>query len=204
MVLSMHDNRNKDRGRPRAFDTDAALDSAMLVFRQKGYHATSIGDLGQAMQLTTGSIYKAFTDKKTLFAKVFARYLSQRNGSLAARLTQCENGREQLAALLNFYVDSVLDVEGERGCLVAVSAVELQTLDEDLVGAVSAALMRNQQNLQQIIRLGQQDGSVNPALDCEATASLMLCIVLGMRVAGKVAATRPDSSIIPLALKLLY
>jgi AcrR family transcriptional regulator len=175
----------------------------MLVFRQKGYHATSIGDLGHAMQLTTGSIYKAFTDKQTLFATVFSRYLSQRNGSLAARLAQCENGREQLAALLNFYVDSVRDVEGERGCLVAVSAVELQTLDEELAGAVSAALMRNQQNLQQMIRLGQQDGSVNPALDCEATASLMLCIVLGMRVAGKVAATRPDSSIIPVALKLL-
>lgn len=81
--------------------------------------------------------------------------------------------------------------------------MELQTLNEELADAVSAALMRNQQNLQQIIRLGQQDGSVNPALDCEATASLMLCIVLGMRVAGKVAATRPDSSIIPLALKLL-
>ncbi|MGE1069959.1 TetR/AcrR family transcriptional regulator [Pantoea agglomerans] len=203
MVFAMNDNRYKERGRPRAFDTDAALDSAMLVFRQKGYHATSIGDLGQAMQLTTGSIYKAFTDKRTLFANVFARYLSMRNSSLAARLAQCENGREQLATLLNFYVDSVRDVEGEHGCLVAVSAVELQTLDEELAGAVSAALIRNQQNLQQIISLGQQDGSVNPALDREATASLMLCIVLGMRVAGKVAATRPDASIIPLALKIL-
>lgn len=203
MVPSLKESHFKERGRPRAFDTDAVLDSAMLVFRQKGYHATSIGDLGQAMQLTTGSIYKAFTDKQTLFATVFARYLSQRNGSLASRLAQCENGREQLEALLNFYVDSVRDVEGERGCLVAVSAVELQTLGEELAGAVSAALMRNLQNLQQIIRLGQQDGSVNPELDCDATASLMLCIVLGMRVAGKVAATRPDASIIPLALKVL-
>lgn len=203
MVFMMSSDLNKERGRPREFDTDAALDSAMLLFRQKGYHATSIGDLGQAMQLTTGSIYKAFTDKRTLFAKVFARYLSLRNSSLAARLAQCENGHERVAALLNFYVDSVRDVEGERGCLVAVSAVELQTLDEDLAGAVSAALMRNQQNLHQIISQGQQDGSINPALDRDATASLMLCIVLGMRVAGKVAATRPDATIIPLALKML-
>ena len=81
--------------------------------------------------------------------------------------------------------------------------MELQTLDEDLAGAVSAALMRNQQNLHQIISQGQQDGSINPALDRDATASLMLCIVLGMRVAGKVAATRPDATIIPLALKML-
>ncbi|MDF2041480.1 MULTISPECIES: TetR/AcrR family transcriptional regulator [unclassified Pantoea] len=199
----MNNSHSKERGRPREFDTDTALDNAMLIFRQKGYHATSIGDLSQAMHLTTGSIYKAFSDKRTLFAKVFARYLSQRFSSLAARLVQCANGREQLAALLHFYVESVRDIEGERGCLVAVSAVELHTLDEDLASAVTAALMRNKQNLQQIITLGQKDGSINPTLDSDSTASLMLCIVLGMRVAGKVAATRPDASLIPLALKLL-
>jgi len=203
MESTMNNNPHHERGRPRTFDTDAALDRAMLLFRQKGYHATSVGDLGQAMQLTTGSIYKAFTDKRTLFATVFARYLSLRNSSLAARLAECETGREKLAALLRFYVDSVRDVEGERGCLVAVSAVELHTLDEELADAVSAALLRNQQNLQQLIRLGQQDGSVNPSLECDATASLLLCLVLGMRVAGKVAATRPDASIIPLALKIV-
>lgn len=203
MVPAMNDNRYKDRGRPRAFDTDVVLDRAMLLFRQKGYHATSIGDLSQAMQLTTGSIYKAFTDKRTLFAEVFARYLSLRNSSLAQRLGQCENGRAKLEELLAFYMDSVRDVEGERGCLVAVSAVELQTLDEELAGAVGAALMRNYQNLQQLILQGQQDGSVNPSLDSESAASLLLCIVLGMRVAGKVAATRPDASVIPLAMTLL-
>lgn len=199
----MTDNLNRERGRPRAFDPDTALDSAMWVFRQKGYHATSIGDLSHAMHLTTGSIYKAFTDKRTLFAQVFTRYLSLRNRSLAARLAGCETGREQMAALLNFYVDSVRDVEGECGCLVAVSATELQTLDEDLARAVSSALIRNQQNLQQIIDQGQQDGSINPVLNSESIASLILCIVLGMRVAGKIAATRPDASLIPLALTLL-
>lgn len=199
----MNDNRYKDRGRPRAFDADEVLDRAMLLFRQKGYHATSIGDLSQAMQLTTGSIYKAFTDKRTLFADVFARYLSMRNSSLSQRLAQCENGRAKLAELLAFYVDSVRDIEGERGCLVAVSAVELQTLDEELAGAVGAALMRNYQNLQQLILQGQKDGSVNPSLDSAPAASLLLCVVLGMRVAGKVAATRPDASVIPLAMKLL-
>jgi len=198
-----NDNRIRERGRPRAFQTEAALDSAMQIFREKGYHATSIGDLSRAMQLTTGSIYKAFTDKRSLFAQVFARYLSLRQAALRERLAQCETGREKLTALLQFYVESVREIEGERGCLVAGSAVEIQTLDDDLAEAVSHALMRNQQTLQQLIVQGQRDGSINPALNADASASLMLCIVLGMRVAGKVAATRPDESVIPLALKIL-
>ncbi|WP_338103652.1 TetR/AcrR family transcriptional regulator [Mixta mediterraneensis] len=193
----------KYRGRPREFQLDEVLDRAMLVFREKGFHATSMGDLSEAMQLTTGSIYKAFSDKRQLFAQVFARYLSLRNGELRTRLESGKTGFARLEALLHFYVDSVRDLEGKRGCLVAGSAVELQTLEQDLAEAVSEAMTRNLQTLTLLIQQGQQDGSINAELNADATASLMLCIVLGMRVAGKIAPTRPDETIVPLALKIL-
>jgi tetracycline repressor-like protein len=54
------------RGRPREFDIDAALDKSVLVFRERGYHATSIADLTGAMELASGSVYKAFKDKAQL------------------------------------------------------------------------------------------------------------------------------------------
>lgn len=89
-------HKNKERGRPGEFNIKQALDDAMIVFRQKRYHAASISDLAEAMNLSAGSIYKAFKDKRSLFLLVFERYLRQRNTDLRRRLTPCISGREKL------------------------------------------------------------------------------------------------------------
>ena len=72
----------RPRGRPREFDIDKALDQAIRVFREHGYNATSIGDLISAMGLASGSIYKAFKDKRAVFLAAFDRYMSLRNDQL--------------------------------------------------------------------------------------------------------------------------
>ena len=60
--------------RPRAFDTDAALNGAMDVFWAQGYENASLPDLLTGMGITRGSLYKAFTDKKSLFLLILERY----------------------------------------------------------------------------------------------------------------------------------
>ncbi|KGT90528.1 transcriptional regulator [Erwinia typographi] len=195
--------KNKDRGRPREFDTELALDNAMLVFREKGFHAASIAELGEAMHLTAGSIYKAFKDKRTLFLNVFERYTSLRNEALRQRLATQATGREKLAELLRFYLESAQDVEGRRGCLVVGSATELQVLDEALSGLVRQAVIRNKSLLVSLLAQGQQDGSVSASLDTEVAAELILCLTFGMRIVGKMQNVTAREPTLSLAMKLL-
>src|SRR5260370_29269626 len=68
------------RGRPRAFDPDVALDHAMHVFWAKGYEGAALSDLTAAMRINRPSLYAAFGNKEQLFRKVLDRYM---NGPLA-------------------------------------------------------------------------------------------------------------------------
>src|SRR6266403_4687428 len=62
-------------GRPRAFDSDAALERAMHVFWAKGYEGASLSDLTRAMRINRPSLYAAFGNKEQLFRKVLDRYV---------------------------------------------------------------------------------------------------------------------------------
>src|SRR5688500_20409695 len=71
----------KPRGRPRSFDREAALDAAMEVFWRKGYEASSISDLTDAMGINPPSLYAAFGDKERLFMAAIERYSAERGES---------------------------------------------------------------------------------------------------------------------------
>ena len=194
----------RERGRPRQFDTAAAIDRAMLVFREKGYHSASISDLCAAMELTAGSLYKAFTDKRGLFLQAFERYTSLRNHMLRQRLDQQPDGRACIIELLRFYLESASEVEGRRGCLVVGSAIESQVLDQELAAVVRDALQRNLRSLIALIETGQQDGSIAKRHDAQTLGGVLLCLVLGMRVAGKVPDLLPaQAAMIATVLTLL-
>jgi len=61
-------------GRPRSFDEDEALESALRVFWEKGYEGASLSDLTAAMGINRPSLYAVFGNKEELFYKALGRY----------------------------------------------------------------------------------------------------------------------------------
>jgi TetR/AcrR family transcriptional repressor of nem operon len=190
-------------GRPREFDMDTALDRALRVFRERGYHATSIGDLTAAMRLTTGSVYKAFRDKHAVFMAAFERYIALRQEQTRSAAARGKNGRERLRNVLLSYVEHSQGSEGRRGCLVVGSAVELSAVDPVVGARVNAQLKANESFLAGLIREGQADGSIPGHVDADDTARLMICITQGMRVVGKARLPLDGERLVGVAMKLL-
>lgn len=195
----------RGRGRPREFDMVEALGAAIRVFRERGYHAASVADLRQAMALASGSIYKAFKDKRAVFLAAFDQYVSERDAIRGSALQDSGGtGKERLRELLRIYAEFSSGVEGQRGCLVVGSAVELSTFDGELARRVKGVISRNEALLAGIIAEGQADGSITPDIDVEAAARLMLCILQGMRVIGKTGRTRDEMhAVVDVALRVV-
>jgi AcrR family transcriptional regulator len=202
-VMSIREN-TRPRGRPREFDMNAALDQAIRVFREQGYNATSIPDLIAAMGLATGSIYKAFRDKRAVFLAAYDRYALLRNEQIAAVARTTKPAGERLRDVLAFYVESARGIEGRRGCMVVGSAVELAAVDREVAARVSASLARNEAFLADLIRQGQVDKSIPGRIDPEETARVMVYLTQGLRVVGKSGRPPPETStVVDIAMKLL-
>jgi TetR/AcrR family transcriptional regulator, transcriptional repressor for nem operon len=195
---------SRSRGRPREFDIDAALDKAAAVFSERGFHATSIVDLTDAMELASGSVYKAFKDKQSVFVAAFDRMEATRNESLRRVVEAGVPPRDVIHRVLMFYADASSGAAGKRGCLLAGSAMVLGTFDTDIVQRVNAGFRKIETLLATLIRAGQKDGSISKRVDGETTARLMLCAMQGMRVIGKTGRARAQMrQAADLAMKLL-
>ena len=64
----------RPRGRPRAFERDAALDRALGLFWTQGFEGTSIADLTEALEINPPSLYAAFGSKEELFREALGLY----------------------------------------------------------------------------------------------------------------------------------
>lgn len=64
-------------GRPREFDPDVFLNTALNCFWQNGYQATSMADLMKASGLASASIYKLYPDKRAIYLAALQRYMDE-------------------------------------------------------------------------------------------------------------------------------
>ena len=106
--------------------------------------------------------------------------------------------------VLEDYAALSAGAEGRLGCLVATSAAGLAALDAEMAACVAAALSRVERQVLDLVRLGQADGSIAAELDAGVTARALLCLMQGMRIAGKTGRTPAEmAEVAERAMRLL-
>jgi TetR/AcrR family transcriptional repressor of nem operon len=105
-------------GRPLEFDPDKAIDAAVEVFWCKGYEATSMTDLLEAMNLSKSSLYQTFGSKQQLFKRCLSRYVDRLSAEMTQELEEASSGRSFIEDTFVSIANTAQQPEGTKGCLV--------------------------------------------------------------------------------------
>jgi AcrR family transcriptional regulator len=111
-------------GRPREFDRGAALEAAMLAFWRKGFAATSMNDLCDAMNVRSPSLYAAFGSKEALYLEAIQRYVEMFGPPVWDGLAEGATARAGVENLLLAASETLPESHvTPGGCMAALAAV---------------------------------------------------------------------------------
>jgi AcrR family transcriptional regulator len=110
--------KSKSRGRPRAYDPGAALDSAARLFWEQGFADATLDDLSTAMGMGRPSIYNAFGDKESLFLRALERFRDTIGATPLRAFAEADSIRGALDALFRQTVEYTTADATHLGCLL--------------------------------------------------------------------------------------
>lgn len=181
------------RGRPRVFDRNAALATAMKLFWVKGYEATSIADLTTALGIGPTSLYAAFGSKDQLYAEALKLYATSYEHLVLGRFRTAPTAREAMFAYL---LDSAAAMTGSdddlpRGCMVTLGTVggaehaELGDLMRTTRGGAYEVLMAR-------LEKAVQDGELPKSVNIAYLARYLQTVQSGMAIRARDGASREE------------
>lgn len=147
--------------------------AAGRLFARRGYHGTSMRDLGKELGLLGSSLYSHVESKQDLLVDVVEEGARLFEASAERALANGGSGVERLRALIAGHVDVVLDnLDVARTFLN-----EARMLDSEQRRRVLAARDHYEQAFRNVIRDGVEDGSFRPGTDPK-TASIFILSML--------------------------
>lgn len=171
-------------GRPKEFDAERALDSAMQVFREHGYEGTSAAMLVDAMNIGRQSLYDTFGDKWQLYLSAIRRYgileASAHFAALQGEPRAIDGIRAAMERVVSVARTSCLGVNSI--CEFGDSKPDLAELLTTLDRSLRAAFIERIQEAQGL-------GDLADDLDPDLVMDFLVASFSGIRVAARGGAT---------------
>jgi AcrR family transcriptional regulator len=188
-------------GRPRAFDTDIALDRALQVFWRKGYEGTSLSDLTKAMGINRPSLYAAFGNKANLFRQALDRY-AEGPAAYTHKALNEPTARAVAERLLGGVVDLLADPCTPQGCLAVQGALACGEAADAIRRELIARRAAGEAALRRRLERAIADGDLPVDADPADLARFITTVSQGMAVQAAGGASREElRRVVEMALR---
>ena len=170
-------------GRPKKFNREGVLDSAIPVFWKQGFANTTVQHLEQATGVNKSGLYTEFKDKEDLFLASLRRYVQTR-GTEVLTAQPLGWGNIERFLRLGFGCD-----DDQRGCFAVNSMRELAGLPAEAQKLISSG----QQKLMRLLikNIEVEDPKLGPAIVADVVLTFFdgFCILQNLKV-GKASSER--------------
>lgn len=166
----------------KTFDTDEVLEKAGVMFASKGFEATSISDLTQAMGINKGSLYHAFGSKRDLFEAVIRKDVM---GRQATAFRQLEGIGDPIVAISAIFDGAIAQNAGSppnAANLIIITALDLPAHSDGVRDIVKFAVRNLEMLFARLIDQGHESGAISGTTGRDCTAKALVALLTGCRV----------------------
>lgn len=159
------------------FNEDQVIQKAMEVFWDKGYSATTMRELTDAMQINISSLYNTIGDKRQLFIRCIKHYTEMRIRTAEQRVANFDSPFEALEA---FIKDAANIITTEpNSCMCVKTAFEIEGNDADVQKVINDYNDYTHQFLKRMVKNAQNAGEIPPNEDAATIANYLVSLFTG-------------------------
>ena len=159
------------------------LETAAVLFNQKGFTGCSMGDIVAASGLEKGTLYGHFSTKEELALLAFDYAWKDTSDKRLRNVETVSSAVDKLRLHIDNYVNTP---SFPGGCPLLNFAVDADDGNPALRTRVRKALKGWEDFLAKIVGDGQSAGEINPEIDPHSVANLLISILEGATVVGRI------------------
>ncbi|MET1079290.1 MAG: TetR/AcrR family transcriptional regulator [Pseudomonas sp.] len=189
------------RGRPRQFDREQALQTALTLFWTHGYEGTSIAELVEALGIAPPSLYSAFGSKEQLFLEALRLYVAGPGNFVSRALHEESTGLGFIRRVLLDAAREFANGHHPPGCVIATGLVASASAHRQLAGEVAGLRSQTREVLALRIDQARSAGELSQACKPADLAGFYAAVIQGMSVQARDGAD--EASLIAIAEQAL-
>ncbi|EYT79587.1 TetR family transcriptional regulator [Streptomyces sp. Tu 6176] len=177
--------KSPTKRRPRT--VAGLLASALALFTEKGFHATSVSDIVERAGLTRGAFYSNYRDKEELFLALYDAHTDR----LLARLEETAAGLDPRADPVAQFLDRIAERPEERRWFVVSMEFTLHAArSPETARALAAHEERLTEGLSRLVLRALSATGRRPSVPAEDLTRLIVALSEGLTALQLIRSTR--------------
>ena len=152
------------------------LDAAAACFSRRGFHQTTMQHICEEAELSPGALYRYFASKEDIIEAMCARGHGD-DVQLIRETMSSGATQDVLRALVRHFF---LELENMESCVLSIELLGEARRNAFIQDSLRDGSESIRRPLAEIVRSAQQAGEINPGLDADAVARVMMAIYQGL------------------------